>query len=82
MNGKLSEKEWDAAATVIQRIAIQEGRTVEEVRKEMKLAMFCGLANNDPQVQTMWKSIPCEGKYPEPEELIAWAAKRAAAKFD
>ena len=82
MNGKLSEKEWDAAATVIQRIAIQDGRTVEEVRKEMKLAMFCGLSNNDPQVQTMWKSIPCEGEYPEPEELIAWAVKRAAAKFD
>ena len=76
MYKRLSEKEWESASRAIQRIAQQEGKTVEEVRKDMKLAMLCGLLNNEPQVQAMWKSIPCEGKYPEPEELIAWAAKR------
>ena len=51
MYKKLSEKEWESASRAIQRIAQQEGKTVEEVRKDMKLAMLCGLLNNEPQVQ-------------------------------
>lgn len=78
MSEKLNQKEWDAARKAIQRIALQERKSVEQVRKDMKLAMLCGLMNNDPQVQAMWKSIPCEGEYPEPEELIIWASKRVS----
>lgn len=48
MYKKLSEKECEAASRAIQRIALQEGKTVEEVRKDMKLAMLCGLLNNEP----------------------------------
>ncbi len=80
MKEKLSKKEWDVARKAIQRIALQERKTVEQVRKDIKLAMLCGLLNNDPQVQAMWKSIPCEGEYPEPEELIAWVAKRVTTE--
>lgn len=80
MNQKLSQKEWDVARKAIQRIALKERKTVEQVRKDMKLAMLCGLMNNDPKVQAMWKSIPSEGEYPEPEELIVWASKRTASE--
>jgi hypothetical protein len=44
------------------------------VRRQIKLAMLCGMVNQDPEVQKKWGEIPCEGSVPTPEELILWAA--------
>lgn len=59
---------------IISQIALREGKTVEEIRSEMKLAIQCALMNPDPAIQSILKSIPCNGEYPEPEEVISWAA--------
>ena len=66
----------EKAEQVIRTIAAQHHTTVEAVRLEMKQAMLAGLLNPDPEVQATWKSIPCEGEVPTPEELIVWAANR------
>ena len=56
----------------IRHIAMREGITVEEVRKQIKLAMLAGLCSQDPDVQARWRKIPCKGSVPTPEELIAY----------
>ena len=61
-----------SAEQALQTVAIRNGTTVEEVRKEIKLAMLAGLCNTDPVVQARWKKIPCAGEVPTPEELIAY----------
>lgn len=65
-----------SAEQALQTVAIRDGTTVEEVRKEIKLAMLAGLCNTDPAVQTKWKEIPCAGEVPTPEELITYIVQR------
>ena len=69
------------AKQVIRKIAKEEEKSVDYIRHEMKAAIFEGLQNTDPKIQTMWKSIPCKGKVPEPEELIAWVASQVSEKM-
>ena len=70
------------AARAIQIIAMKEGVTVEEVRKQIKLAMFAGLCSQDPAVQARWKKVPCKGELPTPEELITYIATHIDADID
>ena len=62
------------AEKAIQQIAVKEGVSVEEVRKQMKLTMLAGLCSQDPIVQARWKKIPCKGEVPTQEELITYLA--------
>lgn len=61
-----------SAEEAIQEVSLRHNTTVEEVRKEIKLAMLVGLCNTDPAVQAKWKEIPCAGEVPTPEELITY----------
>ena len=66
----------EKAEQMIHAVAAQHHTTVEAVRLEMKQAVLAGLLNPDPEVQATWKSIPCEGEVPTPEELIVWMASK------
>ena len=70
------------AEKAIRSIAMREGVTTEEVRKQMKLAMLAGLCSQDPVVQARWKIIPCKGEVPTPEELITYIATHIDAGID
>lgn len=70
------------AERAIQELAIREGKTVEYIRSQMKLAMLSGLCNPDPKVQENWKRIPCKGEVPTPEEIITFLAAHAKAGTD
>lgn len=70
------------AEKAICQIAIREGVTVEEVRKQIKIAMLAGLCSQDPNVQARWKKIPCKGEVPTPEELIIYLATHIDAGID
>ena len=59
-----------SAEQALQEVALRNRTTVEEVRKEIKLAMLAGLCNTDPAVQAKWREIPSAGEIPTPEELI------------
>ena len=41
----------------------------------IKITMINGLCSEDPMQKAYWKSIPCEGDTPMPEEFIAYTAK-------
>ena len=62
------------AERALREVAQQNNTTLEEVKKEIRLAMLAGLCNTDPAVQARWKDIPCAGEVPTPEELIAYVA--------
>ena len=53
------------AERAIRTLAMKEGKTVEYIRSQMKLAMISGLCNPDPQVQANWKKIPCKPRPPK-----------------
>lgn len=62
-----------SARRAIAAIAFRECKTVAEVRSDMEKAIRYGISNPDPTVQALWKTIPCAGESPKPEELILWA---------
>lgn len=65
-----------AAEKAIANIAAREGKTVEQIRLHMNVAMMSGLLNNDPTVKANWANIPRTGEVPTPEELIAFYAEQ------
>ncbi|MEA4911675.1 MAG: hypothetical protein VB092_03550 [Oscillospiraceae bacterium] len=70
------------AGKAIRTIAMREGVAVEEVRKQIKLAMLAGLCSQDPVIQARWKKVPCKGDAPMPEELIIYIATHLDAEID
>lgn len=60
----------EQAEKIYAQIARKHGTTVDEVKKEIKLAMLVGMCNQDPAVQKKWNSIPHDGDVPTPEELL------------
>lgn len=68
-----------SAEQALQEVVLQNGVTVEEVRKEIKLAMLVGLCNTAPSVRARWKEMPCAGEVPAPEELITYIAEIATS---
>lgn len=63
---------------ILQKIACDNRTTVQEVRREMELAMQAGQSSTDPAVQALWRSIPRKGSQLTLEELIAYLSKRAS----
>lgn len=61
-------------------IAAKEGISVEEVRREIQLAIDDAMKNPDPKVQAEWRKIPKKGKKPTPEEVIEFVSKAAIAR--
>lgn len=71
-------RRWSSAVVAenaIKKLAARDGVSVEYVRIQMKIAMINGLCSEDPVQKAYWKSIPCEGDIPTPEEFIAYTAK-------
>ena len=62
------------AKEALRKVAFANNTTVEEVKKEIMSAMDAAMANPDPEIQAMWKTIPHVGEKPTPEEFIAYVA--------
>lgn len=73
---RLTEAELMKARQAILQIARRERRSVDEVRQEMVEALRIGLSDPDPRIRAAWQEIPCAGKIPTPEEVIAWSTRR------
>jgi len=65
-----------SAAKALKEVATRNGVTVAEVKKQIQLAMLCGLCNNDPAVKEKWSEVPHVGDLPTPEELISHLAEK------
>ncbi len=56
----------------LQKIADNNGVSVEEVRRDIADAIDAARENPDPKVQAFWASVPRKGEKPTPEEVIAY----------
>lgn len=72
----LPERNMDSAHRAIAMVARKEHKSIEEIRRAIMEAIQEGLGNTNPEVQAMWKQIPCREDTPTPEELIIWAKKK------
>lgn len=69
------------AEKALRQISIREGKTVNEIKKEIKKAMLIGLCSQDPKIQAYWRYISFEGDVPTPEELIAFLSNETKRKL-
>lgn len=63
---------------LIKKVAEKHHTTVEEVYREMQIAIDAGFDNPDPAVQAEWKKIKMKGDRPTPEEVIEYAVRSLA----
>lgn len=71
----MERKHIDADAA-LREVARKNHITVDEVRKEIQLAMIAAMCNPDPVVQKRWREIPHTGDTITPEDLITYIAKQ------
>ena len=71
----MKRKNISADAALLE-VARRHHTTVEEVRKEIRLAMIAAMCDLDPSIQRVWREIPCAGAALTPEDLIAYIAKQ------
>ena len=71
----MERKHIDADAA-LREVARKNHITVDEVRKEIQLAMIAAMCNPDPAVQKRWREIPHTGDTITPEALITYIAKQ------
>lgn len=69
---KTNTKQLAAAQRTMETIAVREGISVEEVRREISRAILMA----QPRDAGIVSEIPCAGAIPTPEELIAYCAAR------
>lgn len=69
---KTNAKQLAAARRAMEVIAAREGISVEEVRREISLAILMA----QPRDAGIVSEIPCAGAVSTPEELIAYCAAR------
>lgn len=62
------------AEAALLEVARRHHTTVEEVRREIRLAMAMAMCNPDPATRKIWGEIPCDGNVLTPEDLITYAA--------
>lgn len=60
---------------ILTRLALQNGVSVPEIRKEIEQAIKAGMENPDPEVRESWHTIPRKGKIPTVEEVIDFFSK-------
>ena len=70
----MDKKRLRLAENALKQIAMRDGKTTAEVRREIQKVMFVGMCSQDPKVQAYWKRIPCDGDVPTPEEVIVFLA--------
>jgi len=58
------------------RIAQANGVSVEQVWREMDLAVEAARNNPDPAARAQFAKIPCKGDTPTAEEFMAYVVKR------
>ncbi len=72
MDSKITER-------ALEKVAQKEGISVEEVKREIAMAIAAAYSNPDPKIQRRWNDIPCKGDVPTPEEVITQLSKEVRA---
>ena len=64
------------AEAALREVARKNHTTLEEVRKEIWLAMIAAMCDPDPAIQRVWREIPHAGDLLTPEDFITYIAKQ------
>ena len=64
----------------LEQVAIQNGVSVAEVRKEIEIAIDAAMANPDPAARDFWDKYIKNNQKPAPEEFIIYIAKKIKIK--
>ena len=67
----MQQRNFEEILTVIAR---KHHSTVDDVRREMEIALQEGLSNPDPVIRAQWARIPSKGPTPTLEELVTYIA--------
>lgn len=68
----MNTKQHKKAEKTLQQIAKRDGISIAMVRHEIEIAIAAARENPDPKVQAFWRSVPCKGEFPTPEEAITY----------
>lgn len=71
----MKKKKINADAALLE-VARRHHTTVEEVRKEIRLAMIAAMCDPDPAIQKRWNAIPHAGDTLTPEDFITYVASQ------
>lgn len=55
--------------TSIEKVAINNGITREEVEREINLAIKTAMSNPDPQIQKLWRNLTVYDRVPTGQEV-------------
>ncbi|MDD3221020.1 MAG: sporulation initiation factor Spo0A [Lachnospiraceae bacterium] len=70
----------EQADEIFAKIAQKEHTTVEEVKKEIKRAMWFGMADTTPTVREEWAKIPHAGETITEEEFLIYMVNKVSNK--
>lgn len=59
----------------ILKMAKEKGISVDEIRKEIQIAIDIGMASSDPVAKEHWAKMSHNGNPPTPEEVITYLSK-------
>ncbi len=62
---------------ILEMVAVANGVSVMEVRKDIQDALDEGMKSEDPEVKDYWNLIPRRGEKPTLEETIVFLGKQA-----
>lgn len=63
------------AKKALLQVALKEGVSVDEVQREIELAISVAANSTDPKVRAFWLNMtPRKGQLPTPEEAILYIA--------
>ena len=65
----------------LQRVAQQQGITIEQVIESINEVIQIGMANPDPIVKARWALIPRKGEAPTAVELVAYLGELMLSDF-
>ena len=65
------------ARKAVMQVALQNGVSIAEVRRDIQAALDEGWSNPDSEVQEYWRNIPSRHERPTIEEVIEYIAKEA-----
>lgn len=74
MGNGLTAEQQKAMARIIAQIAVKNGVTEAEVRRDITELIETAMANPDPIVRAQWEMCPRAGEIPTPEEFIFWTS--------
>ena len=66
---------------ILEKIAIRNNTTADEVRRDIEIAMKAGQSSPDPIVQARWNAIPRKGTELTVEEFILFVAQEATSNL-